>query len=180
MEQSARKRTVIDQLNADFPAEEIAVDGSYLQIGGKFRAFLHADTRDLARTRAASTMGRNYLLFRASFIYSQFRLLPAKDSLSYALVAEIEANRLRSYQRRLERFGHGIGYIEYWDGTEWKVKAVPFNDPDFQIRLPLTVPEESTADSREEEPLEELPAVSEHLPEQEELPLLYPPGVDRG
>mgnify|MGYP006289452603 CR=1 FL=1 len=114
------------------------------------------------------------MLFLVSFIYSNFRLLPARDTLSYSLVTEVEANRLRSHHNRMQRFGHGVGYIEYWDGNEWMVKAVPFNDPDFQVSLLPAPPEEQPVPPEEEE-LEELEAVAEFLPERDELPLLYPP-----
>lgn len=62
---SRKQQTVIEQLNSDFPADEIGMDGVYLRVGNKFRAFLHVDTTDLGRNRADSNMGRNYLLFLA-------------------------------------------------------------------------------------------------------------------
>ncbi|MFW5812064.1 MAG: hypothetical protein ACOC28_00120 [Alkalispirochaetaceae bacterium] len=155
-----RRKSILEQIQSDFAADDIRMKGSHLHAGEGYRAFLNVDTQDLFRLRADSHMGHHYVLFLATFIYNHFRLLPSKDTLSYQLIARIEDRKLRNHHDRLQRFGHGVGYIEYWDGSSWKVKAVPFADPDFQVRIPVEAPGEGTY---EDDDLEELEAVDKAL-----------------
>ncbi len=156
-----QKVTVIEQVQRDFPADELTVQGFYLYVGKRTRAFINIDADEVFFTRADSNRGRNYVLFLVMFLYNRFRLLPARDSLSHTLITQIEMAKVRSFHARMQRVGNGVGYYEYWDGTQWRVRAVPFTDPDFRVQIPLPAPaadQEETYDPNEEayEPLEEL------------------------
>jgi hypothetical protein len=175
---------VLEQIKQDFPADDIKVDGFYLYVGANYRSFINIDAYELYHSRAASNRGRNYVVFLATYLYNRFRLVPAKDSLSYQLITEIEIAKLRSLHERMQRFGHGIGYFEYWDGTQWRVKAVPFTDMDHEIRIPLPGPDvtrhgsgayDPATGSPYEEKLEELEAVLDELPPPQ---LTAPPAGD--
>jgi hypothetical protein len=170
--------TVLEQIKQDFPADDIKVDGFYLYVGANYRSFINIDAYELYHSRAASNRGRNYVVFLATYLYNRFRLVPARDSLSYQLITEIEIAKLRSLHQRMQRFGHGVGYFEYWDGTQWRVKAVPFTDMDHEIRIPLPGPgaHDSDSESPYEEKLEELEAVLDELPPPQ---LTAPPAVDQ-
>lgn len=134
--------TVLEQIRRDFPADDIRVEGFYLYVGDNYRTFINVDAYEIYHSRASSNRGRNYVVFLATYLYNRFRLVPAKDSLSYQLITEIELAKLKQFHERMQRFGQGIGYFEYWDGTQWHVKAVPFTDLDYQPRIPLPEPEE--------------------------------------
>lgn len=131
------RTTVLEQIKRDFPADDIRVEGFYLYVGNTYRTFINVDAYEIYHSRASSNRGRNYVVFLATYLYNRFRLVPAKDSLSYQLITEIEVAKLRRFHERLQRFGHGLGYFEYWDGERWRVKAVPFTDLDQHARIPL-------------------------------------------
>jgi hypothetical protein len=162
-----QKVTVIEQVQRDFPADDLTVRGFYLYVGERTRAFINIDADEVFFTRADSNRGRNYVLFLVMFLYNRFRLLPARDSLSHSLIAEIEMAKVRSFHARMQRVGNGVGYYEYWDGTQWRVRAVPFADPDFRVQIPLPAPttdREYDPDEEAYEPLEELERVPAELP----------------
>lgn len=133
--------SVIEQVRQDFPADAIRFEDFFVYVGDRTRAFINIDEREVRSTRADSNRGRNYVVFLVMFLYNRFRLLPAPGSLSHTLISEIEIARVRSFHARMQRVGNGVGYYEYWDGTRWRVQAVPVVDPDFQIQIPLPAPE---------------------------------------
>lgn len=157
----------MEQIRSDFPADPVDVRDYYIYIGDRLRSFINVDPEEIINTRADSNRGRNYVLFLAMFLYTRFQLLPAPGSLSHQLVTEIEMAKVRSFHARLQRFGHGLGYYEYWDGSRWRVKAVPFSDPDQRppVALPAPPGQEASSDDSQEawEPLEELEQVPEEL-----------------
>lgn len=182
------RTTVLEQIKRDFPADEIRVEGFYLYVGNRYRSFINVDAYEIYHSRASSNRGRNYVVFLATYLYNRFRLVPAKDSLSYQLITEIEVAKLRRFHERMQRFGHGIGYFEYWDGQQWRVKAVPFTDLDQHARIPLPGLDGTTHSQRSEgfverpllpapgpqpsydEKLEELEAIFDELPSSESEP----------
>jgi hypothetical protein len=142
---AVRRVTVIEQVQQDFPADNLSVSGFYLYVGERTRAFINIDADEVFFTRADSNRGRNYVLFLVMFLYNRFRLLPARGTLSHTLISEIEIAKVRSFHARMQRFGQGLGYYEFWDGTQWRVKAVPFADPDFRVLIPLPPPGDGAA-----------------------------------
>jgi hypothetical protein len=185
-----RRVTVIEQVQQDFPADNLSVSGFYLYVGERTRAFINIDADEVFYTRADSNRGRNYVLFLVMFLYNRFRLLPARGTLSHTLISEIEIAKVRSFHARMQRFGQGLGYYEFWDGKQWRVKAVPFADPDFRVLIPLPAPGEETAGTSrtgargahpgsEEawEPLEELEQVPLELTSPEPAAPVTPPAL---
>ncbi len=157
-----RAITVIEQIRNDFTADDIRVQGYYLYVGARMRSFINVDEREITRTKADGNRGRNYVLFLATYLYTRFGLIPARKTLSFSLIREIELARSRTFHDRAHRLGQGVGYIEYHDGEQWRIRAVPYTDMDYAIRIPL--PDPTLADRDEEEDLEELEAVMD-MPE---------------
>lgn len=151
--------TVIEQIQNDFAADDIRVRGYYIYVGPRMRSFINVDEREVAHTRADGNRGRNYILFLAMYLYTRFGLIPARETLCFELVSEIELARERRFHERMRRLGQGVGYIEYHDGERWCVRAVPYTDLDYAVRIPL--PEPGLEAESEEEELEELEAVDE-------------------
>lgn len=135
--------TVLEQIQRDFPADRLNVQGFYLYVGERTRAFINLDADEVFFTRADSNRGRNYVVFLVMFLYNRFRLLPVPGSLSHQLISEIEIARVRSFHARMQRVGNGMGYYEYWDGSRWRVHVVPAADPDYRIQIPLPSPEQA-------------------------------------
>jgi hypothetical protein len=160
------RTTVLQQIQRDFPADDIRVDDMYLYVGDRYRSFINADFEELVHSRASGNRGRNYVVFLSMFLYTRFRLLPARGTLSYELITEIETAKAQHFHARLQRFGNGVGYYEYFDGNRWRVRAIPFADPDYRVPIPIAPPDAPTdhRQPRDEDDLEELEAVIESLP----------------
>jgi hypothetical protein len=153
--------TVIEQIAGDFAADRVRVEGFYLYVGDRYRSFINIDTSEIRFCRSSSNRGQNYLLFLATYLYDRFQLIPARGTLSHDLLVAVELARVRRFHRRMHRFGHGVGYIEYWDGEQWRIKAVPYSDPDFRVKVALPSPSEDARSTGDEEDLEELQVVPE-------------------
>lgn len=152
-----KKITVLEQIQNDFPADHIRVEGFYIYVGSRYRAFINVDADEIYHSRASSNRGRNYVVFLATYLYNRFRLVPKRDTLSYQLIEQVEVAKFRRFHERMQRFGQGLGYFEYWDGTHWNVKAVPFTNIDAFPRIPLPEPRGTAYDEK----LEELEAIVE-------------------
>lgn len=173
------EHTVLQQIRNDFPTDEVSIRGFYLYVGKRFRSLINVDAAEIHHTRASSNRGKNYVLFLATYLYDRFQLIPARDTLSYQLIATIELAKARQFHQRLHRFGQGVGYIEYWDGQRWRVKAVPYSDPDQKVRVAL--PDAWPGDRESDDNLEELEIVPEELPGRDvPVALLKAPLQDNG
>lgn len=168
--------TVLDQIRADFPTDQVRIEGFYLYVGERFRSLINVDASEIHQARASSNRGKNYILFLATYLYDRFQLVPARGTLSWELITKIELARARRFHARLHRFGHGLGYIEYWDGERWHIKPIPYTDPDQHVRVSLPgVTDVPSEDEQEMEDLEELEIVPEELPTREVPYALLPP-----
>lgn len=134
------KITVIQQIRNDFAADDIRHEGFYLYAGPRVRTYVNIDGDEVRTTRASSNRGRNYVLFLALHLYRRFRLIPARGSLCAELITSVEIARAQHFHRRMARMGHGLGYLEHWDGTRWRIIAVPYVEMDRIIPLALPVP----------------------------------------